>query len=135
MLNFSNIQDAFDFVSSVGYGINSAVLYTDTDQILCHSEMEDINEIEAENLDWDIAIPHKNDLDLGQQLVFKFVHQQLPNEYHQVQQIFRRRGAYGRFKEWLATKGLLESWYAFEKQRTEQALRQWCAVNQIALSD
>ena len=63
--------------------------------------MGGIDEIGDEELDWDtyIQIPHKNDLDLGQRLVFEFVETHLPHEYNRVQQIFRRRGAYGRFKD------------------------------------
>jgi len=136
MIRFSDIQDAFFFVSSAPYGMNSAFLRKDTGQILYHSEMGDIDEIGDEDLDWDVCveIPHKNDLDLGQQLVFAFIETHLPDEYHRVQQIFQRRGAYGRFKNFLASKGLLERWYDFESQREEQALRQWCEENEIELS-
>jgi hypothetical protein len=48
-----------------------------------------------------VAIPHKNDLDLGQSLVFEFVASTLPDEYDRVRDIFRHRGAYGRFKDLL----------------------------------
>jgi hypothetical protein len=136
MITFGDIQDAFFFVSSAAYGMNSALLHKDTGQILYCSEMGDIDEISDEDLDSDmhIEIPHKNDLDLGQRLVFEFIETHVPDEYHRVQQIFRRRGAYGRFKGFLESKGLLESWYAFESQREEQALRQWCEENEIELS-
>ena len=136
MIKFGDIQDAFFFVSSAAYGMNSAFLRRDTGQILYRLEMGDIDEIGDEDLDWDtyIEIPHKNDLDLGQRLVFEFIERHLPDEYHRVEQIFRRPGAYGRFKGLLESKGLLDSWYAFESQREEQALRQWCEENEIALS-
>jgi hypothetical protein len=136
MIKLSGIQDAFFFVNSAPYGMNSAFLRKNTGQILYRSEMGDIDEIGDEDLDWDtcIEIPHKNDLDLGQRLVFEFIETHLPDEYHRVQQIFRRRGAYGRFKDFLESRGLLESWYAFENQREEQVLRQWCEENEIELS-
>ncbi len=136
MIRFSDIKDAFFFVSSASYGMNSAVLRKDTGQILYCSEMGDIDEIGDEDLDWDtcVEIPHKNDLDLGQRLVFDFIETHLPDEYQRVQQIFRRRGAYGRLKDLLESKGLLESWYDFESQREEQKLRQWCEENEIELS-
>ena len=137
MIKFSDIQDAFLFVSSSGYGMNTAILCKDTGQILYHSEMGDLEEIDDDDLDWDmcIEIPHKNDLDMGQSLIFGFVEMQLPDDYHHVQQIFRKRGAYRRFKDFLETKGLLEMWYDFESKREEQALRQWCLENEIELSD
>jgi hypothetical protein len=117
--------------------MNTAILCKDTGQILYHSEMADLDEIGDDDLDWDmcIEIPHKNDLHMGQNLVFEFVKMQLPDDYHHVQQIFRKRGAYRRFKDFLETKGLLEIWYDFESKREEQALRQWCLENEIELSD
>jgi hypothetical protein len=137
MISFSDIQDAFLFVSAAPYEEHSALLCKDTGEILYRSEMAGIDEIGDEDLDWDkwIEIPHKNDLDLGKQLVFEFVEMRMPDEYGRVEQIFGRRGAYGRFKDFLESKGLLESWHDFENQREEQALRQWCEENEIKLSD
>jgi hypothetical protein len=136
MIKFSDVQDAFFFVSSAPYGMHSVFLRKDTNQLLYRSEMGDIDEIGHEDPDWDthIEIPHKNDLDLGQRLVFKFIESHLPHEYHCVRQIFRRRGAYARFKGFLESKGLLESWYEFESQSEEEALRKWCKENAIELS-
>jgi hypothetical protein len=136
MVKFSAIQDAFFFVSGDGYGMNSAVLSRDTGKMLCRSDMAGIDEIGDEDLDPHICIeiPHKNDLDLGQSLVFEFVETQMPDAYDKVRQIFRRPGAYGRFKDLLERKGLLEEWYTFESRREEEALRQWCAENGIELS-
>jgi hypothetical protein len=136
MIRFSDVQDAFLFVSLAPHGMQSAFLRKDTGQILYRSEMGDIDEIGDGDLDWDtcIAIPHKNDLDLGQRLVFKFVETHLPDEYQHVQKIFQKRGAYGRFKGLLESKRLLESRYDFRSQREEQALRQWCEENEIELS-
>ena len=44
-----------------------------------------------------IAVPHKNDLDLGQSLVFEFVEGNLPDAYEEVRYLFRIRGAYSRY--------------------------------------
>lgn len=136
MVTFSEIQDAFLFVSSTEYGMHSAILCKDTGQIYYHSELGGIDDMDEEDLDWDmcIEIPHKNDLDLGQNLVFEFVERHLAVEYHSVQQIFQYRGAYRRFKDLLEQKGLLQSWYNFENQRQEQVLRQWCVDNKIELT-
>jgi len=137
MVKFSDIQDAFLFVSSAGYGMHSALLCQDTGKIYYRSEMGALDEIEDEDPDLEkcIEIPHKNDLDLGQNLVFEFVQMHLPDDYDRVRQIFRKPGAYGRFKELLDSKGLLEIWNDFESQREEQGLRQWCTDNEIELSD
>jgi hypothetical protein len=136
MATFGEIQDAFLFVSSEEYGMHSAILCKDTGLIYYRSELGGIDEIDEEDLDWDtcIDIPHKNDLDLGQELVFEFVERHLSDKYHSVQQIFQYRGAYERFKALLKQKGLLQSWYDFENQQQEHVLRQWCIDNEIELT-
>jgi hypothetical protein len=137
MTTFDDIMEAFFFVNSAGYGINSAILCKDTGRIYYRSELGTIDEIEDEDLDPDqfIRIPHKTDLDLGQSLVFEFVNFHLEDELGLVQQIFRHRGAYRRFKDLLEEKGLLQSWYDFENQEQERAMRQWCIENEIELSN
>jgi hypothetical protein len=57
----------------------------------------------------------------------------LPHQYDRAADIFHSRGAYRRFKELLAAENLLEQWYAFEAEATEQALKQWCQENNIRL--
>ncbi len=47
--------------------------------------------------------------------------------------MFRRKGAYGRFKPLLQDRGPLERWYAFEAAATERALKDWCELNDIPL--
>ena len=47
----------------------------------------------------------------------------MADEFNRVQQIFSRRGAYRRFKDFLEQKDLLQDWYDFENQREEEALR------------
>ena len=136
MIKFSDIQDAFFFVSSNGYGLHTAILSKDTGQMYWRSEEGDLDETSDKDLPWDrcIDIPHSNDLGLGQELVFEFVAEHLPDESEQVQQMFRRRGAYAAFKDLLELKGLLQSWYDFEHAREEQALRQWCDENELQVS-
>jgi hypothetical protein len=80
-----------------------------------------------------VSIPHKNDLNLGRNLVLDFVSANLSDEYEQVRRIFSRKGAYARFKDLLESKGQLEAWYEFERKSTEEALRGWCKENGISL--
>jgi hypothetical protein len=134
--SFSEIEDALLFVSSAPYGQNSAVINRETGQILYRSEMADIDEFPDEEADPDsyCSIPHKNDLDLGQRLVFSFASERLAGEYDRVRDMFRRRGAYGRFKDLLTEKGLLEEWYEFENEREREALMVWCRENDVRLA-
>ncbi len=81
-----------------------------------------------------LNIPHKNDLNLGSNLVFDFIAINLPNELERARAIFRRKGAYARFKELIESKDLLEAWYDFEQKATEEALRNWCRENDVSLN-
>ena len=137
MVKFSDLEDAFHFVNSFSDGMHSAYLRQDTGQIVYHSEMGDDDEIAEEDLEGDewLNIPHKNDLDLGQQLVFEFIETHLAEKYEQVRQMFRRPGGYRHFKALLETKGLLETWYEFESRREQEALKEWCEENEVELSD
>jgi len=135
MTTFDEIEDAFLFVSSDEYGMHRALLCLDNGEIYYHSENGDLDELDEDKFDCDhfIEIPHKNDLNLGQRLVFEFAEQHLPEECDLVQRIFSRRGAYGRFKALLEDRDLLQSWYDFENQREEEALREWARENKVEL--
>ena len=133
---FSDIENAFMYVASAMYGMNSAVLCKDTGKVLYRSDMAGIDEIEDEdNVDWDqcIEIPHKNDLGLGRNLVFEFVEEHLPDDYDRVRQMFHGRGAYSNYKDLLERRGLLNKWYDTENSREERALHRWCKENEIEL--
>jgi len=135
MIKFSDIEDAFFFVSSDSYGMHTALLNKDTGQLYYRSEMGDLDEIDDDlDLNNCIAIPHKNDLDLGQELVFEFVKNHLVDEYDRVRQIFKKRGAYGNFKSLLESRGMLQDWFDFENQQEKRALRQWCEEHGIEIS-
>jgi hypothetical protein len=74
------------------------------------SELGDSDEL-PDDIDDDetyVSIPHKNDLDLGKRLVMDFVAEFCSEDLQKVHDIFRRKGAYSRYKELLETKGLLD---------------------------
>ncbi len=49
--------------------------------------------------------------------------------------MFRKKGAYGRFKHFLESNDMLQTWYDFENEQEEKALREWCKENGIEVSD
>lgn len=55
-----------------------------------------------------VAVPNKHDLNLGKNLALTFAEEQLSDSYQTVADFFRRRGAYGRFKDLLERKGCLK---------------------------
>jgi hypothetical protein len=138
-ISFLDLQLAFDFVSADGPGANQALLDRRSGKVHYHSElMGDVEEEEfPEDVDDEryVAIPHKNELDLGKPLVLDFVRQFLLDDYDEVRDIFRRKGAYGRFKALLARRGALDRWYDFSNEAEEAALKKWCADNAIDLAD
>jgi hypothetical protein len=133
---FSEIEDAMLFVSALPYGENSAFLDRSTEKIYYQSSYADFDgsdELSEEDYDPEIhiKIPHKNDLNLGRDLVFRFVEQNIPDMYETVYQIFKKRGAYSRYKDLLDSKGVLQQWYDFENRHEQTALLKWCEENDI----
>jgi hypothetical protein len=134
-MKYSDIEDAFLFVSMSPPHEHYAYIKKETGETYYVSTLGDTDEV-PDDLEEDekyISIPHKNDLNLGRNLVFDFVSVNLSDEYEQVKRIFSRKGAYARFKDLLESKGRLEAWYEFEKKSTEEALRDWCEDNGISL--
>jgi len=114
-----------------------AFLNKATGEIHWYSELADGFEELPEDIDDEkyIEIPHKHELDLGKNLVFEFAHQYLPDDMEAITLIFRRKGAYSRFKALLERKGYLDRWYEYESQAQGKALRAWCEDNAIEIDD
>ena len=132
-IEFTEISDAFDFVSFGRPFEHQAFLNKDTGKIYWHSEIGDNEEELPDDIDdiKYIEIPHKNDLALGKKLAINFIYHNLPNESEEIEAIFRRKGAYSRFKAMLVNNGLIETWYEYESNATEKALREWCELSGI----
>jgi len=135
-VKYDELSEAFDFVSFAGPMEHQAYIDRTTGKIYWVSEaVEDELPEDFDESDRYIAIPHKNDLDLGASLVLRFASESLPDQYGRIEGFFRKRGAYARFKELLAAQGRLEQWYAFELKCTEMALKRWCEENDVTIID
>ncbi len=134
-MKFSDIEMAFDYVSSNQPEINHAYISRLTGQVYYTSEMYDSDELPYDIDDEDIyaSIPHKNELNLGKQLVLDFVLEFLPGDYDTVCNIFSRKGAYSRYKQLLENRNKLEQWYQFEDEKQREALLDWCRENRIQI--
>lgn len=135
-VKYSDLLEAFDFVSANAEGEHRAYLSMDTGAIYWLSEYDELGDAlpdDLETSDRYLAVPHKNELDLGNRLAITFAEGHLPDYYERVVDMFRRRGAYGRFKELLASMNLENSWYAFEGETTRRALAEWCTDNDVTL--
>lgn len=83
-VNFSELLEAFEFVSSGGAGENEAYLCMVTGKIYCHSEWaDDVEELpdDVEDSGRYIPIPDKREFDLGKPLVLSFARHHLPDDY------------------------------------------------------
>lgn len=130
-VDLDELHGAVDWVSP-SFSNNEAFICRQTGRIVWISEDGGLDDEENEPLD-DVEdpekylpVPTRHELDIDNRLAFDFVAQNLPERYDQVRSIFRRKGAYGSFKELLAHRGLLESWYAYSEERTLRALKDWC---------
>jgi hypothetical protein len=135
---YDEISSAFEFVGSAAPTEHSAYISLDTGRIYFVSELASMDEEvpdDFETSDRYIAVPHKNELELGKTLALQFTAHEMSDAYERVESIFRYKGAYGRFKDLLETKGLLENWYRFESGAHDKALREWCAENGIQVVD
>jgi hypothetical protein len=137
MVDRDELETAFEFVSSGAPRENTATTSVTTGKIRWHSAMlgDMGDDDDPDDDDGGIAVPHKNDLDLGRRLVLRFVGEQMPRDYDTVDDYFRRRGAYGRFKDLLERRRKSEQWYEFEQRETQAALRAWCEDNGSQLID
>jgi hypothetical protein len=140
--SFKDILEAFEFVGMSGsLGEHLAFLCRWTGKIYWHSEFSDVAELDDElpdDVDDDekyIAIPDKLELDLGKPLALDFAREWLPGDFDEVRYIFSRKGAYRKFRTLLIRRNALDRWYEFESKATERALRDWCALNSIAVVD
>lgn len=136
----ASLQDillAFEFVGGNGGGLHQATLCRRTGKIYWHSESSDLDEFndelpdDVEDEEKYIAIPDKRELGLGKPLALEFAREFLPNDYDDVRYLFSKRGAYQKFRTLLTRRNVLDRWYDFESQATEQALREWCEINSI----
>jgi hypothetical protein len=137
-VSFTEIRNAFEFVSSGSTSQHHAYIDKDTGAIYWTSSVLTLEEEVPDDLETSsnyIQVPHKNALKLGQSFALSFIDQELPHEYNFVASLFRKRGAYRRFKDMLQYSGLLEKWYAFEAQASDDALIAWCQENGMNLTD
>jgi Uncharacterised protein family (UPF0158) len=129
-VRLTDLVEAFEFVSASQFDEHQAYICSRTGRIVYVSDSVDLEEEEALPEDPEeagyLAIPRRQDLDLGRPVALLFAAKALPDSYDEVRDIFRRRGAFGRFKHLLRTKGVLDQWYAFDEHATQNALREWC---------
>jgi len=135
-VSLKDIREAFEFVCASEE--HQAFLSKQSGELYYHSELcDDLDSLpdDIDDSEKFLPIPDKRELDLGKPLALDFARQFLPGDFDEVQQFFSRRGAYARFKELLGRRNALDQWYDFEAKAEERALRMWCDLNSIEVSD
>jgi len=138
-IKYADIEAALAWSSSAGPYENEALICRRTGRVYLQSMH---GEFEEEGLPEDIedgtlyvAVPHKNELNLGRELVFQFVENEAPRIETQVGAVFRQRGAYSKFKSILERSGLLQRWYEYESAATRSALERWAKENGLVVAE
>lgn len=136
-VRFDDLLEAFEFVNAGHLLEHQAYLCTETGVIHYHSDLVDLDEPlpeDVEDFERYIPIPHKSDVDLGRSLALGFAKQELADDVDDVYSMFRRKGAYARFKELLVRRNKLEQWYEYEERRKKEVLREWCQANGVQVA-
>ena len=133
-ISYEDLEAALNWSSSGAPGEYQALICRRTGRIYFQGDYEE-EELPSDIDDASlyVAVPHKNDLDLGRDLVFRFVDAQAPRLAHAVHTGFRHRGAYQEFKLILDRQGLLQRWYDFEAAAIHLALQGWTQENGLVV--
>jgi len=134
---FNDIEDAFLF-SSGAFDGNTVYLCKETGRLYYVSDFGDSDEDLPEDLDDNeqyLVLPNKRDLDLGSHLARRFIEEHAAEFTNTVRDIFSRKGAYRRFKNFLIDKDMLDQWHAYENEQTAHALKTWCRDHEIELDE
>jgi hypothetical protein len=137
-VSWDDIWQAFELAMLASPGEHQAFLCKQSGKVYWHSEFtDDPDELpdDIEDEEKYLPLPDKRELNLGKPLAFAFVSEFLPEAMDEVGRIFRKKGAYGRFKHLLASKNALQQWYEFEAAAEERALRAWCELHSIEIAD
>lgn len=132
--SFSEIRMAFDFVSSREEGDNIAYVAAEEGEIFYYSEPLGLNEIRGIDIHSATchSLPHRESLNLGQELAFDFVDERFPEEYSRVRDVFTDgETSRERFREMLESAGRLREWEEYESARVAEVLGEWCGARGI----
>jgi hypothetical protein len=138
-VSLNDLLQAFEFISC-GYGEeNQAFICKQSGKIYWQSSLtDDLDDTLPEDIsdsDSYLQIPDKKELGLGKPLALDFAQQFLPNDFDEIRQIFKKKGAYARFKGLLDRRRALNQWYDFEAKAEEEALRMWIELQSIEVID
>ena len=134
-IKFDKIEHAVEFVS-FDQASNQVFLSRDTGKLFYINDFDDSlsDELPEDFEEGDyLAIPDEDELDLKQSLVREFASSCSDTVRDEINDCFRRRGAYRNFEDLLDRKDLLNNWHRFRNKAEKDAIIAWCADNKIEL--
>jgi len=136
-VNVDDLEDAVLMVSETGTE-DEAWVCLDTGTVHVRSELVDEALAPlADDIDTSeryVPVPHMRELALGLELVFDFADAALPDDADNVRKMFKRAGAYDKFSDLVAQRGLTDRWHAFREAQTRAVLGAWCEEHGLALA-
>ena len=137
-VKLTELTAAFEWASVSGTYENAAYICRSTGRVWLTSDFDDTGEDPPEDIGDEslyLTVPSKSELDLGRSLALRFAAERLPESYDRVKSFFARSGAYAQFKRMLEETGQLDTWFAYESQGKEEALRVWAKENGVELME
>jgi hypothetical protein len=131
-ITLETLESALEWSSSGAPFENQALLSRVTGELFLKSMQGEFGEELPNDIEDGtayVAVPHKNDLDLGRRLVSGFVEENAPTHLRTIESFFRQRGAYAKFKALLERANLLDRWFEYEAAATKRALAVWAGEN------
>jgi hypothetical protein len=131
-ITIETLESALEWSSSSAPFENQAFLSRATGEIFLqslHGEFGDDLPDDIEDGTIYVAVPHRNDLDLGRNLALDFAEEHAPTHREAIESYFRRSGAYAKFKALLERANMLERWYEYEATAIRRALKVWAGEN------
>jgi len=135
---FDTLEAALQWSSAGARFDNVALLSRATGQLFFQSTCGDAGDDLPDDIEDSsvyMPVPHKNDLELGRDLVLAFAEKNAPVHSQTIESFFRHKGAYAKFKALLERTQLMERWYDFEAGATRRALEAWAADNGFVVVD
>jgi len=143
-VKLSELLLAVEHISSGGLGDTEAYVALDTGAIhvvddelvsgVFDEPVEDAPPADIGDTDRYLGVPSKNELGLGKRLAVRFAWAYLDeDDADEVEEYFRRRGAYANFKALLERRRLLQQWYDHENEAIREELAAWCKANDLEL--
>lgn len=136
-IKLDDIAQAVEFVSADSDGENTAYIDRETGRYFYVSAVVEPEPDRPHDLSDAryVAIPNKQELDLGTWLVYAFADDYMPEYAQQIRQFFRKKGAYRQLSEFLAENDMTDAWHAYRDAAEQRAIRTWCGENGIELAD